>query len=138
MNRTYLVNFEKVMSIDEIIAKYSWQANWDAIHTNIIIDSIIALTPGQMVYFSYSKFSVSGEDDDGEWNQILEHPEYVQMMDEEISTFIEERNNLNKVSEDIENQLKILNDKMTTITKSIRNNQGKFQKYANSKGFKKI
>ncbi len=140
----YVVDGDHMLNLAQIAEKYINQGNWKSIHTDIIMDAVVKLQPGQMAQFSRHDFVVSGYNDDDDdsdsdtWEQQLDCPRTIQLVDDTITKLfmarVDARQNLQAIREQI-NQLEAI---YSTLDKAYRFTQGTLQKHANEKGVIKV
>lgn len=122
-HKLYLLNFCQLLSLDEILNKYSLQKEWTEKHNEVIEKAVSKLKPGMMVEFRNSKL-FNG----------LDCPKSIQMNTPEIEAIVDKLMVSNLIVTDAEKDLKFINSKLKEQKKKCLASKSYLKKLAKKKG----
>lgn len=128
----YIVSNEtRFETLDELIAHYSKDGNWEPKHSNLIRECAELLSPGERFTLSQRQFVAFGVDEDGEWENKIRYPKVIQMTDETVDTLFAQRKLLQNKVKDMDNRIKDLIDERDALQKQLNKTEGNMHRHSN-------
>lgn len=132
---TFVVNNDTVYeSVADILATYTKQGNWEQSHTDLLVEGISKLLPGQRLVVARDLFIASGVDKEGEWMDRMDHPRVIQLADDTILELIRQRVSLAVEAAELSRKIMALTVRANSLDKQLTHNEGAMHKHGNVKG----
>lgn len=127
-----VVNDHLFDSVDAILEVYKGQAAWTQQHTDLIVNGLEQLAPGQRLELARDNFVISGKDSEGHWSFNLNYPRVIQKTDATLEGLFNARIMLRAELSDLNRRVDALVKERDRVQALYGKSEGAMHKYANS------
>lgn len=136
-NKTFLVDYAKIYSREDLLAQYIGQTSWVQVYTDVLNKALDSLVPGQMVTLKWDMFYSQSKDVRGPYASMLDYPRTVQRIDAWVSELSTDRIAMIMERNRLELEIGARNIRLGSLNYQLLKNAKDLKEYSDSKGVNK-